>query len=189
MQNMRRQGVYGHVGGFLNHNTTLLVFSLIAVFVTLVFSRAARAQTGVGSFSQSADHGSASQSVTPINIVFTGTTDTTATVDFMTIDGTAMAAAYGSGRPEYASPSRQRPYHRRDQRCGQHCVVEQRPAVFHVNRGTFALLNPTGSVVLQTQSTATLTIINDEEERLQFAQPTFSVDDTGQWSATIMLVQ
>ena len=84
MQNTRRQG-FGP-GGWILKSFRFLFLWVIAFFAVIIFPTVARAQqTGVVSFSQAAYSAVASQSNAPINIVFTGTTDTTATVDFMTI--------------------------------------------------------------------------------------------------------
>ena len=186
MQNTRRQG-FGP-GGWILKSFRFLFLWIITFSAVIIFPAVARAQqTGVVSFSQAAYTAVASQSNAPINIVFTGTTDTTATVDFMTIDGTAMAGV------AYVAVSNTISFAGSGLATG---ATNDVVSIALLNNGlpgstqtvNLALLNPTGSVVLGTQSTATLTIINDELEALQFAQPTFSVDDTDT-VATITLVR
>ncbi len=160
---------------------------LAAGFAAIFFSGLAHAQTGVVSFLQSTFQADASQSNAVITIVFTGTADTTATVDFMTSDGTAMnGVAYVgvSNTLSFAGDG------------FNEGLLSNTVNITLLNNGlagstqtvNLALLNPTGSVVLGSPSTAVLTIINDEVEQLQFAQASYSVDDTDS-VATITLVR
>ncbi len=187
MQNRERPcfGLWGSVRilrppGFL---ISLLIVGLASIF----FPGLARAQTGVVSFLQSTFQADASQSNAVITIVFTGTADTTATVDFMTSDGTAMnGVAYVgvSNTLDFAGDG------------FDEGPLSNTVNIALLNNGlagstqtvNLALLNPTGSVVLGSPSTAVLTIINDQVEQLQFLQSSFSVDDTDS-VATITLVR
>ena len=62
---------------------------VIASLVVLAVSSTARAQTGTVAFSQSLYTVDSDQSNATITVIFTGSTDDTATVEFDTSDGTA----------------------------------------------------------------------------------------------------
>src|SRR5579862_9417316 len=90
MQNRQRQG-FGP-GRRIPRSTTLLFLLFTAVFTAMIFPETTNAQmTGVVSFTSTSYQALTSQSNASIGIVFTGTTDTVATVDFVTADGTAQA--------------------------------------------------------------------------------------------------
>ena len=160
----------------------LLVLLLTGSCAGIVFTGTARAQTGTVVFSQSAYTANASQSNAVITVIFSGTTDQVASVDFSTSDGTAMAGvAYVaiSNTLNFAGG-----------------ILTNTASIPLLNNGmagstqtvNLALSNPTGSAVLGIPSTAVLSIINNEIEQLQFAQASFSVDDTDT-VATITLVR
>jgi hypothetical protein len=184
---MRRQR-FGSRGAVRVLKPRGFLISLLAASVAVIyFPGLAWSQTGVVSFLQSAYMADVSQSNAAITVVFTGTADTTATVDFMTSGGSATAGV------AYVAVSNTLSFAGDGELEGP---LSNTVNIALLNNGlagstqtvNLALLNPTGSVVLGSPSTAVLTIINDEVEQLQFAQATYSVDDTDS-VATITLVR
>jgi hypothetical protein len=187
VQKIRRQGFGSGIGvlrrpGFL---ISLLVAGCTAVF----FPGLARGQTGTVVFSQSAYTVAASQSNALITVIFSGSTDATASVDFSTSDGTAVAGVDYVAVSNTVTFAAENPTNTTE-------AVTNTVNIGLLNNGVagstqtvnLALSNPTGPVVLGSPSTAVLTIINDEVEQLQFAQASYSVDDTDA-VATITLVR
>src|ERR1700681_4460449 len=99
VQNMRRQrfesggSVLVENGwGIRAHRTPGILISLFAAgFAAIFFPGLARAQTGTVVFSQSAYTVDASQSNAVITVIFSGSTNAAATVDFSTGGGSAVA--------------------------------------------------------------------------------------------------
>src|ERR1017187_9860836 len=177
---MRRYG-FGSVIGVLRPPRFLI--SLFVAGCTAVFSPGlARAQTGTMMLDQSAYQAFASQSNITIGVIFSGSTDATATVDFSTGGGTAVTNV------DYVAVSNTLTFAAQFPTNGFGTVtnVTQPVSIQLWNNGiagstqtvTLALSNPTGAAVLGSPSTAVLTIINNEVEALQFAQASYSVDDT-----------
>jgi hypothetical protein len=160
----------------------VVIWFLAAGLTAICFPRLARAQTGTVAFSQSTYSASVSQSNAPITVIFSGTTDQTAAVDFTTSDGTAMAGvAYVavSNTVNFAG--------------GLFTNTVNVPLLNNNIPGStqtvnLALSNPQGSASLGIPFTAVLSIFNNEIEQLQFSAAAFSVDDTDT-VATITMVR
>jgi len=176
---MRRQRFgSGEVVGVLKPPGFLI--SLLVVGIAAIFSPdVAWSQTGTVVLGQSTFQASVSQSNVTIDIVFSGSTNATATVDFSTGGGSAIAGV------DYVAVSNTQVFVAENP-TNTLVAITNLLSITLLNNGvagstqtvTLALSNPTGPVVLGSPSAATLTIINDEVEALQFAQSSYSVDDT-----------
>jgi len=199
VQKMWRQG-FGSEGWILakigwgvraSNTAGVLVSLLLAGSALILFPGLARAQTGTMVLDQSAYQAVVSQSNITIGIIFSGSTDATATVDFSTSGGTAVPGL------DYVAVSNTLVFAAQvpTNGLGTATNATQTVSIQLLNNGVagstqtveLALSNPTGSAVLGSPSSAVLTIINDELEELQFAPP-FSVDDTDT-VATITVVR
>jgi len=171
---------------------------LVVVWFGLIFlSCTARAQTGTVAFSQSLYTVDVNQSNATIAIIFSGSTDDTATVDFDTSDVTATDGVNYVGT------------------MGTNVTLDFTPSVVTnsgiittntVTTNTFviailgggapqstqtvnlALSNPTGEAVVGSPSSAVLQIINTEVQDVQFSQSTYTADDTDS-EAVVTLVR
>ncbi len=191
MQKLLRQRFKSRSLGRVLRTPGVFISLLVAGFVVIFFPGLAQAQTGTMTLDQSAYQAFASQSNITIGVIFSGSTDATATVDFSTGGGTAVAGT------DYVAVSNTLVFAAQvaTNDVGTATNVTQFVNIQLLNSGiagstqtvTLALSNPTGSAVLGSPSTAVLTIINDETEQLQFAPP-FSVDDTDT-VATITVVR
>src|ERR1035437_4809873 len=181
---MRRQG-FGSGGSVLAENGSrvcvlrpprFLISLLVAGVAVIFFPGLARAQTGTVVFSQSTYTVDASQSNALIKVIFSGSTDATASVDFSTSNLTAVAGVdYVAVFTNLNFPAE----------VLTNAVLTNVVNIALLNNGVagstqtvnLALSNPLGPVVLGSPSTAVLTIINNELEALQFALASYSVDD------------
>ena len=156
-----------------------LISLLVAGWMAIFLAGPAQAQTGTVAFGQSAYQADASQSNVTINIIYSGSTDATATVDFSTSDGTGVAGVDYVAVSNTVSFAAENPTNTLG-------PITNTVNVALLNNGVagstqtvnLALLNPTGPLVLGSPSIAVLTIINNEVEALQFTQASYSVDDT-----------
>ncbi|HXI85620.1 MAG TPA: Calx-beta domain-containing protein [Verrucomicrobiae bacterium] len=130
-------------------------------------------------FGQSAYTANLSQSNALITIIFSGSTDATASVLFSTSDGTATATV------DYVAVSTTENFPAQVT-TNPVAIVTNTVPITLLNNGVpgssrtvnLALSSPTGPATLGSPSSAVLTIINNAMQQLQFAGGTFSVDDT-----------
>ena len=158
--------------------------AFLASLIVIGFSLSpASAQTGTVAFSQSAYTANSSQTNAPITVIFSGSTDTTAFVNFSTSDGTATATV------NYVATSNTLSF-----AVGANPTDTVNVAILGTSLGqstqtvNLTLSNPTGSAVLGSPSTAVLTIINTNLQQIQFLQANYSVDDT-ESNAVITIVR
>jgi Calx-beta domain len=152
---------------------------LVAGFAAILLPGPARAQTGTVVFGQSTFQASVSQSNVTIDVIFSGSTNAMATVDFSTGGGSAIAGV------DYVAVSNTQTFVAENP-TNTVVAITNLVNITLLNNGVagstqtvnLALSNPTGPAVLGSPSTAVLTIINNEMEQLQFAQASFSMDDT-----------
>ncbi len=155
-----------------------LSFALVLACL-LAFSDAARAQTGTVAFTSFTYSANASDSNAVISIVFTGSTNGNSTVDYVTSDGTATAGV------DYVSTSNTSVFSQESTNSAATALTNSFDVPL-LNNGlpqstqtvNLALINPTGFAVVGTQSNAVLTIINTSSQEVQFAQSSYSVDES-----------
>ncbi|HVM59954.1 MAG TPA: Calx-beta domain-containing protein [Verrucomicrobiae bacterium] len=180
--------------------TARFLILLTAATLAIAFlPAAARAQTGTVAFSQTTYTVTTAQSNATINIVFTGSTDDTAFIDFSTSDGTAADGVNYVGTMGTNFTLSFQPNILTDE-VG---VVTAGPVTNTILIGilgggapqstqtvSLALANPDGPITIGNQGTATLQIINTNVavEQVQFAQSTYTADDTDT-VATITMVR
>jgi len=184
---MRRQG-FGSGGSVLAESglgsralrpPRFFILLLVVGCASIFFPGLARAQTGTVVFGQSAYTNSVSQGSAPITIIFSGSTDATASVTFSTSDGSAKAGT------DYVAVSTSVNFPVQVTTNAAGSVTNTVPITL-LNNGVpgstqtvnLALSNPLGPAVLGSPSTAVLTIINNESQQLQFEFATYSVDDS-----------
>ncbi|MGA2602669.1 MAG: Calx-beta domain-containing protein [Verrucomicrobiia bacterium] len=153
----------------------------------MVISSIAHGQTGTVALGQSTYTVDADQSNATITVVFTGSTDDTASVEFATSDGTATDGVNYVGT------------------MGTNVTLGFTPSAVtnfgiittnNITTNTFVitilgggapqstqtvnlvLSNPSGEAVLGSPSTAVLQIINTEVQQVAFSQSAYTVDDT-----------
>ena len=182
VRNMRRQ-YFGSRGSVRVLRTPgVLISLLVAGFAAIFFPGLARAQTGTVFFSQTPYTAFVSQSNALITVILSGTTDQTAAVDFMTTNGTALAGV------AYTAVSNKLNFAGGLLTNNVNVPLRNNGIPGSTQTVNLVLLNPTGSAALGVPSTDVLNIINDEMEQLQFAQASFSADDTDT-VATITVVR
>lgn len=161
--------------------TAMWIPIMIAVALTAWTGRS-QAQTGIVTFSQSAYSVNVSQSNALITVLFAGSGHGTGAVDFATGGGTATAGVNyvaTNGTLVFAVG-----------------VISNSFNVQVLDDGlsqstqtvNLALLNPRGFALLGNPSAATLTIINNKTQQVQFAQAAFNVNE-GETNADITLVR
>jgi Calx-beta domain-containing protein len=158
-----------------------LVLFLVSAFVSILFPREARAQTGNVAFSQSVYTAVVSQTNAVITVNFSGSADP-ATVDYMTSDGTAVNGV------DYTGVSNTLFFAAGSLTASFNITLLNNPAAAPTQTVNLALLNPSGSAVAGSPSNAVLEIINNLMQQLQFSQTAYSVDDTDT-VATITIVR
>ncbi|MGO9246959.1 MAG: Calx-beta domain-containing protein [Verrucomicrobiia bacterium] len=162
----------------------LLLLTIAAVVVTFL-SNTARAQTGAVAFSQSTYTVYSDQSNAPIAIIFTGSTDDTADVEFNTSNETATAGVNYVGVSTNLDFT---PVILTNSDIITTNTVTTNTVIITIQGGgapqstqtvNLALSTPSGEAVLGSPSTAVLDIINTNEgQQVGFAQATFTADDT-----------
>ncbi|MGD0060831.1 MAG: Calx-beta domain-containing protein [Verrucomicrobiia bacterium] len=157
---------------------------VIASLVVLAVSSTARAQTGTVAFSQSLYTVDSDQSNATITVIFSGSTDDTATVEFDTSDGTATDGVNYAGVSTIVGFT---PSVVTNSGIITTNTVTTNTVVITILGGgasqstqtvNLALSNPTGEAVLGSPSTALLQIINTEEQQVAFSQSAYTADDT-----------
>ncbi len=159
---------------------------VIASLVVLAVSSTARAQTGTVAFSQSLYTVDSDQSNATIAVIFTGSTDDTATVEFDTSDGTATDGVNYAGVSTIVGFT---PSVVTNSGIITTNTVTTNTVVITILGGgasqstqavNLALSNPSGPAVLGSLSNAVLEIINTntEVQQVAFSQSAYTVDDT-----------
>jgi hypothetical protein len=157
-------------------------------------SGAARAQTGTMAFVQSVYTVDSDQSNATITIVFAGSTDSTASVEFDTSDGTATDGVNYVGVSQIVdfTPSTVTNFGI----ITANNITTNTVVITILGGGApqstqtvnLALSSPSGEAVIGSPSNAVLQIINTEVQQVAFSQSAYTVDDTDT-EAVITLVR
>jgi hypothetical protein len=168
----------------LPRTTRSLIFLAVASLAVVFFSGNARAQTGTVAFGQSLYTVDSDQSNATITVIFTGSTDDTAGVEFDTSDGTATDGVNYVGVSQILdfTPSTVTNFGI----ITTNTVTTNTVVISILGGGApqstqtvnLALSNPFGEEVLGSPSTAVLEIINTEVQQLAFSQSAYTADDT-----------
>lgn len=138
----------------------------------MAWAGVAQAQTGDVVFSSSTYSANVNQSNAVITILFSGSTDGVATVDYVTSDGTGVAGV------DYTSVSNTSVFAVGTVSNSFDVPLLDNGVPQSTQTVNLALINPTGTAVLGSPATAVLTIINTSSQQVQFAQSSYSVDES-----------
>jgi len=158
------------IRGLFSHRNGLVVVFALACLLWL--TGVARAQTGTVAFSSSTYSANVNESNAVITIFCSGTTNTPATVDYATSDGTGTAGV------SYVSVTNTVDFSSGQTNFSFDVPLLDNGIPQSTNTVNLSLINPTGFITLGSPSTAVLTIINTSSQQVQFAQSSYSVDES-----------